>query len=80
MSKGSDFSHVVEVTGKWPTTASCIIFFLLPETVDSDRPTALLATQIRWWDWREEVMEDWKHPVEWNAPTREAGGAEYTVW
>ena len=29
--------HVVEVIGKWPAAVSCIMFFLVPKTVDSDR-------------------------------------------
>ena len=35
--------------------------FLIPKTVDSDGPLALLSTQIRWREWvRAEIMEDRK--------------------
>ena len=55
------------------------VFFVQPKTVASDRPLALLATQIRWWEWvRADIFDDTKsNRVGW---TKEAGGAEYTVW
>ena len=59
------------------------MFFLLPTTVDSDRSIAPVATQIRWWESvRTTLMEDWKkeHLIEWDAPTKDAGGASHTVW
>ena len=40
----TDFLRVMGVVA-----ASCIMYFLFPKTIDSDRPVALLATQIRWW-------------------------------
>ena len=58
-----------------------MMVFSAPNTVDSDRPVAPLATQTRWWEWvRADAMEYWKrgNPVEWDAPTKVAGGAEYT--
>ena len=74
------FLQIVEVLDRWPATASCIMFFFVqPKTVASDRPLALLATQIRWWEWvRADIFDDTKsNRVGW---TKEAGGAEYTVW
>ena len=56
---------------------------MLPKTVGSDRPIALLTTQFHWWDWvRADVMEYWKqNPVEWDAPVNEAGGARWeALW
>ena len=50
--------------------------------MDSDSPIALQATQIRRWAGvRADISEDGKqqHPVEWDAPARDTGGAEYTV-
>ena len=38
--KVADFLLMVEVIGKWPTTASVIMFFLLPQTVHSTRRIA----------------------------------------
>ena len=55
----ADFLHVVEATDRWLAAASCIMFFLLPNMVDSERLVALLASQIRRWKWtRAELMED----------------------
>ena len=37
-------------------------FFLLPKTVDSDRPIAPPAKQIRWWQLvKADIMEDWNY-------------------
>ena len=44
------FSHFVDVLGNWPATASCVMFFLLSKTVDSDRP---MAPRVR-----ADIMED----------------------
>ena len=33
------------------TTHGKLYYFLAPKTVYCDRPVALLATQIRWWEW-----------------------------
>ena len=42
---------LVQVIGKKPATASCIMFFFLSKTDDKDKPIAPLATQIWWWEW-----------------------------
>ena len=58
-----------------------LVFSLFSYTKNSDRPIALLATQIRSWNWvRADIMEDWErhNPIEWNVPTKEAGGGECT--
>ena len=44
--RAANFWHVVEVIGMWPVTTRCTTFFVLPKIVCSDRPIALLATQI----------------------------------
>ena len=38
----ADYLHVVEVIWKWPTTAICIMFFLVQHTVENCRPLAFL--------------------------------------
>ena len=51
----------MEVIRKLPATPSCFMYFLIPKTVDSDRPLALLSTQIHLCDWvRAEIMENRK--------------------
>ena len=78
-----DFLLAVEVFGKWPTMAKCIILSLQPRTEDSARPIALPATQIQWWMWgRADIMNDWRREtsVECDAPTGKTGEATYTVW
>ena len=83
LSKRSTCLSKVEVIGKSPATASCIMFVLLPRTADSHMPIAPQATEIRWWKWvRTDSMGVWKDKkhVEWDAPTKEAEGAESRVW
>ena len=36
---------------RWPQQACTTMFFLIPKNVTSERPIALLATLIRWWEW-----------------------------
>ena len=51
--------NVVDIIGKWPAATGSIMCHLFPNTVDSDGPSAPLATQIGYWDWvRVDVMED----------------------
>ena len=69
----ADLLHVVKVIGKWPATASCIVLFLLPKTLDNDRIIALLAIQIP----RVQCRNGTK-PMKLDAPI-EARGAEYSL-
>ena len=75
----ADFQHVVVVIGKWPAAASCIMFFFLPRTVDSDQPLEILATQIRWWEWvRAESMGYRK--TQWNGEHQAKKQEEQSIW
>ena len=40
----------VEQSGKWPQQACTTVFFLVPKSVTSERPIALMPTLIRWWE------------------------------
>ena len=61
---------MVEVIGTCPPAASCILFFLLPETADGQAKSATGNANP--------VERKEQHPVEWDAPTKETGGTEYT--
>ena len=58
------------------------MFFLLSKRVNCDRLVALLGTQVRWWECQARVdgILEKTHPIDWDAPTKEAGEAYYTVW
>ena len=40
----------VEQSGKWPQQACTTMFLLIPKSVTSERPIALMPTLIRWWE------------------------------
>ena len=60
----------VEQCGHWSVQTSTLLHFLIPKTVTSERPIALLPTLIRWWEWcrvngavQKEVMEEQKEQL-----------------
>ena len=45
-----EFLEKVEQSGKWPQQACTTTFFLIPNDVTSERPSALMPTLMRWWE------------------------------
>ena len=37
----------MEMAGKWPTNASTTLYFLMPKSITSERPIALLPTLVK---------------------------------
>ena len=78
-----EFLEKVEQSGKWPQQACTTMFFLIPKNVPSERPIALMALLIRWWEalGAPEVAK-WqvKNRVDWDATDGGNGGAQRTVW
>ena len=65
-----EFLERVEQSGKWPQQACTMMFFLIPKTVTSERPIALMPTLIRWWEaLRAPEVAKWqqKYRVDWDA-------------
>ena len=72
-----------EQSRKWPQQAYTTMFFLIPKTVTSERPIALMPTLIRWWEaLRAPEVAKWqqKYRVDWDAMDGRNGGAQPTVW
>ena len=61
--------HEVEMAWKWPTNASTLLFFLIPKSVTSERPIALLPTLFQLVGVVSSVVE-WqsKFNITWEAP------------
>ena len=78
-----EFLEKVEQSGKWPQQACTTMFFLIPKSVASERPTARVPTLIRGWDaLRAPEVAKWeqKYRVDWDATDGRNGGAQRTVW
>ena len=45
-----EFLEKVKQSGKWRQQACTTMFFLIPMSVTSERPIALVPTLIRWWE------------------------------
>ena len=45
-----EFLEKVEQSGKWPQQACTTMFFVMPKSVASEGPIALMPTLIRWWE------------------------------
>ena len=59
------------------------MFFLIPQSVTSERPIALMPTLIHWSeDLKAPEVAKWqqKHRVEWDATDGRNRGAQQTVW
>ena len=76
-----EFLEKVEQSGKWPKQACTTMFFLIPKSVTSERPTALMPTLIRWWEaLRAPEVAKWqKHHVHRDVTDGRNGGAQQTV-
>ena len=78
-----EFFEKAEQGGKWPQQACTTRFFLIPKSVTSERPLALMPTLICWWEalWASEVAR-WqqRYRIEWDATEDRNGGAQRTVW
>ena len=73
----------VEMAGKWPTNANTTPFFLIPKSVTSERPIALLPTLVSWWEWlRHPSAVEWKSrfSITWDACSKYVGGAYRAGW
>ena len=78
-----EFFEKVEQSGKWPKQACTTMFCLIPETLTSERPIALMPTLIRWWEAQrasEEAKWQQKYRVDWDATHGRNGEAQQTVW
>ena len=68
---------------EWPQEACTTMFFLIPKSVTSERPIALMPTLIRWWEAvRAPEVAKWQqmYRVDWDATDGRKGGAQRTVW
>ena len=79
-----EFLEKVEQSGNWPQQVCTTMFFLIPKSVTSERPIALVPTLIRWWEalrapevakWAAEVSSGlgryrWQ---EWRSPNKPCG-------
>ena len=77
-----EFPEKVEQSGKWPQQACTAMFFLIPESVTSERPIALMPTLIRWWAaLRAPDVAKWqqKYRVDLDPTDGRNGGAQQTV-
>ena len=64
----------VEESDRWPQQACTTMFFLIPKTVSSERPIALMPTLIRWWEaLRAPEVAKWQQRYR-------VGGAQQAVW
>ena len=73
----------VEQSGNWPQQACTTMFFLIPNNVKSERPSALMPTLIRWWEAlraSEVTTRQQKYRADWDATDGRNGGAQRTVW
>ena len=78
-----EFLESLEQSGKWPQQACTTMFFLIPQNVTSQRPTALMPTLIRWWEaLRAPEVAKWQqnYRVDWDATDGRNGGAQQMVW
>ena len=70
----------VKQSGKWTQQACTTMFFLIPKSIMSERPIALMPTLVRWWEaLRAPEVAKWqlKYRVDWDATDGRNGGA---VW
>ena len=70
----------VEQSGKWPQQACATMFFLIPKSVTSERPIALMPTLMRWWEALRAAKWQQKYRVDWDATDGRNGGDHQTVW
>ena len=78
-----EFLEEVEQSGTWPQQACTTMFFLVPKSVTTERPIALMLTLIRWWEaLRAQAVAKWqqKYRVDWDATDGRNGGAQQTIW
>ena len=76
-----EFQEKVEQSGKWRQQACTTMFILIPKSVTSERPIALMM--IRWWEvLRAPEVAKWQQKcrVAWDATDGRNGGAQQTVW
>ena len=78
-----EFLEKVEQRGRWPEQTCTTMFFLIPKSVTSERPIALMPTLIRWWEaLRASEVAKWQQKcrIDWDATDGRNGGAQQTVW
>ena len=65
-----EFLEKLEQCGKWPQQSYTTMFFLIPKSITSEWPIALMSTMIRSWEAlraREVAKWQYKYRSEWDA-------------